>query len=88
MFNLKQIRQSGDVVEARVEPWMANEVSFDIKVNIRDKSIVYCSIAEDTMEYGMFAKKARNKLYSMVKEAEENGSEYQFVGLLTHIERL
>lgn len=85
IFNLKQIRQSGDVVEARVEPWMANEVSFDIKVNIRDKSIVYCSIAEDTMEYGMFAKKARNKLYSMVKEAEENGSELPVCGFVnTH----
>lgn len=38
---------------------MANEASFDIRVDTVRKSIVWCSIGENTDEYGMYAKKAR-----------------------------
>lgn len=40
MFNLKQIKSNGVIIEVRVELWMANEASFDIRVDTVRKSIV------------------------------------------------
>lgn len=80
MFNLKQIKSNGVIIEARVEPWMADEVSFDIRVNAQNKSIIWCSISERTDEYGMYAKKARNKLCQMLNEAKQTNTKLPVCG--------
>lgn len=80
MFNLKQIKSNGVIIEARVEPWMANEASFDIRVDTVRKSIMWCSIGENTDEYGMYAKKARNKLCKMLNEAKQTNTKLPVCG--------
>lgn len=53
MLNIKQIRLNENIVEARVEPWVPEDLSFDIKIDVKDKSILWCEIGEDVREYRM-----------------------------------
>lgn len=71
MLNLKQIRSNGVIVEDRVEPWSPQDLSFDIRVDLKTKNIVACSISNNTSEYRIYAKKARNKLCGMVDESKK-----------------
>lgn len=85
MLNIKQIRLNENIVEARVEQWAPEDLSFDIKIDVKDKSILWCEIGEDVREYRMYAKKARNKLCDMVAESQEKGTSLPYYGYyVTH----
>lgn len=80
MLNLKQIKSDGEFIEARVEPWSPQDLSFDIRVDLKTKNIVVCSISDNTSEYRIYAKKARNKLCDMVDESKKNNTPLPYYG--------
>ena len=71
MMYLNHIKKSGQFIEAEVAPAVLKDATFNIRVNIPQHEIVSCSISEDAAEYMIYAKKARNKLCSLVAESKE-----------------
>lgn len=72
MMYLNHIKKAGQFIEAEVAPAVLKDETFSIRVNIPQREIVSCSISEDTDEYMMYAKKARNKLCALVAESKES----------------
>lgn len=85
MFNIKSIDKHDNIIKARVEPWIPRDRSFNIEVDISKQSIINVELNSNDIEIEMYANKAKNKLCSLVEEAQKNNTEIpSYTSVVTH----